>query len=229
MFELNRVLVLFVISLQLACLSTGNVVRPNSKGPDVQAVDNTAPTANSSNNTPRNRVEYVVYTNVLRTVFYNRKEIGSFGNDSFDAMGARDLLLYKKRMVSIDKSDIPESLGGVDPETLSDFKRVVGEPEDLRDAYDVKASLLAVEGAKNLDELLLRQKQKLPDAKAIVGLSRLGFNSSKTQALLYLEYFGSERHLQRSFVVVPISYVSRPDGAGDSIEINSAAITAIPL
>jgi hypothetical protein len=144
--------------------------------------------------------EDVVYSDVLMSVVYGTNESDS--KDAFEGISGNDWLTIRKETV------IPENFNEVKslPDLTSDLAdNFIGNNKSkaiLNHGYDVKISHDVLEQKGSLELFFNEQKKKHSRLKAIIGLSKTGFNKDKSMSLVYVEYYNPQIGLQKKYCLM---------------------------
>jgi hypothetical protein len=158
----------------------------------------------TTTNTPTEQIleigNFEVYSNVLTSLVYGADTSDS--KDVFEFISGYEWLTIKKETVVPESLDEIKSLPNLPEDLINDFIEKNNSREKLEDGYDVKIQHNVISQNGSLESFFSQQKKKQPRLKAIIGLSRVGFNSNRTQSLTYVEYFNLEKQLQKKYCLI---------------------------
>ena len=136
-----------------------------------------------------------VYAVLLEDFGYNTNESGNW-------------MIVRKETIAPNDLEEVKYLPDLSPAVVGDFIENNETKEKLHDDYDVKFGLKIIEIKGSLESIFKtedakgRKDEPLITLKAIVGLSRVGFNEDNTQSLVYVEYYRPEKGTQKKYCLI---------------------------
>jgi hypothetical protein len=120
-----------------------------------------------------------------------------YGNEFGNSQGHPELG-YKRETVPPANPEKLRTFKEVKASTIENFIERNRTTERLRSSYDVKYIIQVVDGNDSYEKLLARFDQKV---FGVVGLSKAGFSEDFTQSLIYVEFYGHDKLLQRKYLM----------------------------
>lgn len=133
-----------------------------------------------------------------------------------------DMLVYASQTIlppNMSRTARPPS--GISAPLFDDFISATKARRYLQDSYGVKASVLVISGARDVEDLFKMAKRKYPDTKAAVAFSNIGINRNYSQGVLYMECYCPDKGLMKFYVLMNFSkrgdsaYAGKLDGVSD--------------
>ncbi len=144
--------------------------------------------------------DFTVYSDVLMSIVYGNNEPDS--EAAFETVLGYDWLTIRKETVVSDNLEDVKLLPDLTSDLADNFIGNNKSKATLNHGYDVKISHDVLGQKGSLELFFNEQKKKHSRLKAIIGLSKIGFNKDKSISLVYVEYYNPQIGLQKKYCLM---------------------------
>jgi hypothetical protein len=130
------------------------------------------------------------------------RKFGSYSTLLSNYVPIDSTVFIGENTVQLQDVGLLDRLTEISPETLNDFIEKNKIPEKLTKRFDVYANLEIIKIESSIATTLNFVKEKYPESKGVILLSRVGENRDNSQSLIYMEHYDLLNNLTRKFCLI---------------------------